>query len=240
MLSVIIAALNEAPSIGVCVDAAFAAGAREVILSDGGSSDATRTIAEAHGARAISGEAHRARQFNRGAAAATHDELLFLHADTLLPRDAANAVHDALEAGAHFGGFRLAFIEDALKLRIAAAMINLRTAITRCPWGDQAQFIRRADFDGFRELAIMEDYELAIRMKRRGRIAILPLTVRTSARRFLQRGVLRTAAINWQLIIRYRLGANAGDLARTYRGSSEVSNEQVQRNDARVVVEKDT
>ncbi|MEA2569525.1 MAG: hypothetical protein QOI24_1526 [Acidobacteriota bacterium] len=218
MLSVIIAALDEAPSIGACVDSAFAAGASEVILSDGGSSDPTRTIAEEHGARVITGEPHRARQFNRGAEIAIHDELLFLHADTMLPFGAANAVHEALQRGAHFGGFRLAFIEDALKLRIAATMINFRTAITRCPWGDQAQFIRRADFEGFRQLAIMEDYELAIRMKRRGRTAILPLAVRTSARRFLQRGVLRTALTNWQVIIRYRLGANADDLARTYRG----------------------
>ena len=139
-----------------------------------------------------------------------------------------------------FGAFRFAFIEDALKLRITAALANLRNAITRCPWGDQAQFIRRADFDGFRELAIMEDYELANRMKRRGRVALLPLAVRTSGRRYLRRGVLRTAALNRLLIIRYHLGANADDLARSYRGSSEMSNEQVQRNDARVIVEKET
>jgi hypothetical protein len=143
---------------------------------------------------------------------------LFLHADTLLPPAAATAVHDALESGAHFGGFRLAFIEDALNLRAVAAMINLRTLITRCPWGDQAQFIRRADFDGFREIPIMEDYELATRMKRRGRTAIVPLQVRTSARRFLTRGVLRTSAINWQVVIRYRLGADPNELARIYRG----------------------
>ena len=96
-------------------------------------------------------------------------------------------------------------------------MINARTMITRCPWGDQAQFIRRTDFDGFAEIPIMEDYELAIRMKRRGRVAILPLRVRTSGRRFLEKGVIRTTATNWQTIIRYRLGANPDDLARTYR-----------------------
>lgn len=217
MLSVIIAALDEGASIGASIDAAFAAGANEVLVADGGSSDATCAIAAEHGARVLTGESMRARQFNRGAAEAKHDELLFLHADTLLPPGAAAAVHEALERGAHFGGFRIAFIEDALKLRVTAAMINLRTSITRCPWGDQAQFIRKRDFDGFRDIAIMEDYEFAIRMKRRGRTAILPMYVRTSARRFLQKGVLRTAAINWQTVIRYRLGANPDDLARTYR-----------------------
>jgi len=217
MLSVIIAALNEAPSIGASIDSAFAAGAAEVLVADGGSADDTCAIAASHGARVITGETMRARQFNRGAAAATHNELLFLHADTLLPAGAAAAVHNALENGAHFGGFKLTFIEDAFKLRFVAAMINARTTITRCPWGDQAQFIRRADFDGFAELPIMEDYELAIRMKRRGRVAILPLHVRTSGRRFLNKGVIRTVAINWQTIVRYRLGANPADLARTYR-----------------------
>jgi rSAM/selenodomain-associated transferase 2 len=217
MLSVIIAALDEAPAIGASIDSAFAAGAAEVIVADGGSVDDTRAIAAARGARVITGETMRARQFNRGASAATHDELLFLHADTILPPGAAAAVHESLESGAHFGGFRLAFIEDALKLRIVAAMINARTAITRCPWGDQAQFIRRADFDGFAEIPIMEDYELAIRMKRRGRTVVLPLQVRTSARRFLEKGVVRTAAINLRTIIRYRRGANPEDLARAYR-----------------------
>jgi rSAM/selenodomain-associated transferase 2 len=237
MLSVIIAALDEAPSIGASIDSAFAAGAAEVIVADGGSVDGTQTVAASHGARVITGETMRARQFNRGAAAATYEELLFLHADTLLPANAGVAIHRAFESGAHFGGFKLAFNEDALKLRVVAAMINARTMITRCPWGDQAQFIRRADFDGFAEIAIMEDYELAIRMKRRGRVAILPLHVLTSGRRFLRKGVIRTTVINWQTIIRYRLGANPDDLARAYRGSSRMSYEQVQRNDAREKIE---
>ena len=68
--------------------------------------------------------------------------------------------------------FASRFIEPSRKLRFAAALINLRTRLTRCPWGDQAQFIRRETFleiGGFKEMPLMEDYELAIRMKRRGR-----------------------------------------------------------------------
>jgi hypothetical protein len=96
-------------------------------------------------------------------------------------------------------------------------MINLRTRWTKAPWGDQAQFLRRADFlrdGGFREIPIMEDYELAARMKRR---VLLPLTVTTSARRFLQKGVLRTAVINWRIIVAWKMGADPARLADLYR-----------------------
>jgi hypothetical protein len=153
----------------------------------------------------------RAKQLNVGARNASHDMILFLHADTLLPCGAAQAV---LDSHAPFGGFRIAFIERSLRLRIAAFLINLRTRITKQPWGDQAQFVRRVAFPGFREIPLMEDYELARTMKSR---IILPLTVRTSGRRFLAKGVLRTAAINWLTIVRYRLGADPQELARRYR-----------------------
>src|SRR5205814_599259 len=136
---------------------------------------------------------------------------IFLHADTALPRGAAEAV---VEARADFGGFRVAFAERTLRLRIAAFLINLRTRITKQPWGDQAQFVRRAVFPGFREIPIMEDYELARTMKDR---VLLPLTVITSGRRFLEKGVLRTAFINWRTIVQYHRGADPAELAQRYR-----------------------
>ena len=99
-------------------------------------------------------------------------------------------------------------------------MINLRTRFTRCPWGDQAQFVSRGVFlesGGFLEIPIMEDYEIAIRMKRRGRTVVLPQTVTTSGRRFLARGLVRTSFTNWRIIIGWRMGADPEKLARIYR-----------------------
>jgi len=218
-LTVVIPALNEEEWIAVAVQSAFAAGAAEVIVVDAGSVDRTARMATSAGARLLLSEPPRARQLNLGAHAASHDALLFLHADTRLPANAANAVCDAL-ARADFGGFRIAFIEPSRKLRIAAVLINLRTRWTRCPWGDQAQFVRRDAFlksGGFLEIPLMEDYELAIRMKRSGRSVLLPMTVITSGRRFLRKGLFRTAAHNWRTIIRYRMGADIHDLARSYR-----------------------
>lgn len=217
-VSVVIAALEEEERIGATIDAAFAAGAAEVIVVDGGSTDATAAIAAARGARVATGECVRARQLNRGADLARHDVVLFLHADTLLPRGAADAVARAVDAGFVFGGFRLAFAEPGL--RHVAFMINLRTRITRAPWGDQAQFARRETFaraGRYADLPIMEDYELARRMKRAGRVALLPLTVITSGRRFLRKGVLRTTALNWLIIASYHLGVSPERLARWYR-----------------------
>lgn len=219
-VSVVIPALNEEERIAAAIDSAFAAGAAEVIVADGGSSDATVAIARARGARVVEGERIRARQLNRGAEAAAHEALIFLHADSLLPAGAAAAVVQALDEGFIFGGFRAKFIEGGPRLVYVAFMINARTRMTRMPWGDQAQFTRREAFlraGGFREMPIMEDYELAMRMKRRGRCAFLPLTVLTSGRRFLRKGVIVTSVLNWLVIFAFHLGVSPERLARWYR-----------------------
>jgi rSAM/selenodomain-associated transferase 2 len=217
---VIIPALNEEHSIAAAVDSARHSGAAEVIVSDGGSSDRTVEIARAHGAVIVGGETMRARQMNRGAETATGDVLVFLHADTALPPDAARLAAAAVERGAEFGGFRVRFAEDVPKLRLAAVMINLRTRISRAPWGDQAQFIPRPLFfelGAFPEIPLMEDYELAVRMRRRGRSVLLREKVTTSGRRFLERGVLTTAFINWKVIVMYRMGNDPAKLEQVYR-----------------------
>ena len=216
-VSVIIAARNEDAHIGAVVDSAFAAGADEVIVADGSSVDQTREIAASGGATVIECEPMRARQFNAGARAARNEALIFLHADTTLPPGAARAVVDALQTSS-FGGFHVQFAEPHRRLRFVAFMINRRTRFTRCPWGDQAQFVSRARFladGGFRDIPIMEDYELAVRMKRES--VLLPLTVTTSGRRFLTRGLVRTTVLNWTIIAAWRLGITADTLASWYR-----------------------
>lgn len=213
-VSVIIPSFNEEARIGATIDAARAAGATEILVADGGSTDATVAIASQRGARVIAGETMRARQLNRAADAAEHDVLIFLHADTLLPAGAAGAVTRAIEDGFTCGGFQLEFVEGGPRLGYVAFMINTRTRLTRAPWGDQAQFFRKDVFPGYPELPIMEDYALSRRMKR---AVILPLKVRTSGRRFLRKGVIRTAFLNWTIILGWHLGIPAERLAAWYR-----------------------
>lgn len=216
-VSVIIPTLNEEAHIGATIQAARAAGAAEVIVSDGGSSDATVEIAESLGARVLRDERMRARQLNRGAEAASQEHVIFLHADTRLPVGSADAVSNALRETS-FGGFLVEFLEPGFRLRYVAFMINARTRLTRAPWGDQAQFFRRTTFleaGGYREMPLMEDYELAQRLRP---AAILPLRVRTSGRRFLKKGVIRTSILNWVIIAGWHLGISPARLARWYRG----------------------
>jgi rSAM/selenodomain-associated transferase 2 len=220
-VSVIIPSLNEAERIGAAVDSAFAAGAREVIVADGGSVDETAAVALAHGARVIGCERHRARQLNRGAAVATGEILLFLHADSILPAGSIEAVSDAARDGFVFGGFRIRFIERSFRLRYVETMINLRTRLTRAPWGDQGQFATREAFittGGYPDFPLMEDYELARRMKRIGRTVLLPHYVRTSGRRFQLKGVIRTSVVNWLIVFAFHTGVSPERLARWYRG----------------------
>lgn len=216
-VSAVIPTLNEAERIATTIDAARAAGVAEVIVADGGSTDETVNIAAQRGAMIIGDERMRARQLNRGAYVAMHHAVVFLHADTLLPSGAARAIEEALKRSV-FGGFRVQFIEPGLDT--VASLINFRTRLTGKPWGDQAQFARRETFlriGGYPEYPIMEDYELARRMKRAGKTTLLPMAVRTSGRRFMRKGVLRTTATNWLIIGGYHLGIAPERLARWYR-----------------------
>lgn len=219
-VAVVIPALNEESMIAGSIASARRAGAREIVVADGGSRDGTREVAAAAGAMVVGSGPPRGKQLNTGAKSTSSDALVFLHADTLLPENAVQAVSVALEAGFEFGGFRLRFLEPSRRLRFVARMINLRTSLTLCPWGDQAQFISRRAFDeagGYREIAIMEDYDLAVRMRRRGRSVLLPDFIETSGRRFLSRGVLATTATNWRIVAAYRLGVDPERLAKIYR-----------------------
>lgn len=219
-VAVVIPALNEERTIRAAIESARRAGASEIVVADGGSIDATVAAAIDSGAKAVESEGARGTRLNTGAGATSAGILLFLHADTTLPDDAVDSIERAVAEGAIFGGFRLRFRESSPRLSVAATMINLRCWFTRCPWGDQAQWIRRQDFiatGGFLEDPIMEDYEMAIRMKGRGKVLVLPAKVTTSGRRFLSKGVFLTALINWKVIVMWRLGVSPEKLAAIYR-----------------------
>lgn len=216
-LSIVVPALDEAVELGRHLPGALAL-ADQVVVSDGGSADETVEIARRLGARVVEGPACRGGQLNRGAAAADGELLLFLHADTALPAQAAALLRSAVTAGAVGGGFRVRFDAESPVLALGTGLINLRTRLTRCPLGDQGQFVTRAAFDalgGFRDWPVLEDLDLARRLKRLGPVVILPAEVTTSARRFL-RGWPRTVATNWLIWSLYFAGVAPRRLARLY------------------------
>ncbi len=156
---------------------------------------------------------------NSGARASTGNVLLFLHADTLLPPDALNAVHTALTNPAVKGGcFRLGFDRAGWTYRFYGRC-------TRWPWhrmvfGDRAIFVRRKVFEaigGFPDQGIFEDLDFFRRLHLHpGRLAYLPLTVTTSARRFERHGPVRQQLRNLSLWTLHNLGVSPQRLQRFY------------------------
>ncbi len=221
-LSIVMPALNEAASIGSVLTALQPLRERghEVIVVDGGSSDHTAALATPWADAVLDAARGRATQMNAGAAAARHAVLLFLHADTRLPPQADALIQRAVDAGRVWGRFDVRIEGRAPMLRVVAALMNLRSRLSGSASGVQAIFVTRAAFEnvgGFPLQPLMEDIELSRRLKRLGRPACLRERVRTSGRRWEQRGVWRTIFLMWRLRWRYWRGESAARLAEAYR-----------------------
>lgn len=219
-ISVIIPVLNEAGRIGSTLAAVQNGCNVEAIVVDGGSQDGTVAIAKSLDVQVVSA-AGRARQMNAGAQVATGDILLFLHGDTRLPAGFDRMVTSALsQPGTIAGAFELR-IEGNFWGRVAVEkMVNWRSHTLGMPYGDQAIFLKASVFHeigGFPDLPIMEDFELMLRLRRLGRIAIIPTPVLTSGRRWQKLGVVKTTLINQAVIIGYFLGVPPPRLAHWYR-----------------------
>lgn len=219
-LSVVIAALNEQSNIQKSISVA-SKGVLEVIVADGGSQDKTAELAQQVGASLLTVTDGRSAQSNTAALKARGDILLFLHADTILPETFAADILEAVKGpNVAAGAFGLGINADRACFHMVESLTNLRSRLFQLPYGDQAIFMRRDVFlrlGGFAGLPIMEDYELVRRLRRRGRVVTLNKQVRTSARRWLQLGILRTAIINRLIIAGYWLGISPSRLASFYR-----------------------
>jgi rSAM/selenodomain-associated transferase 2 len=220
-LSIVIPVLNEAAGIEAALQALapYRRRGAEVIVVDGGSSDATADLARPLADRMIAGPRGRGPQMNVGAAAARGDVLLFLHADTRLPENADRLVLDSLQrSGPSWGRFDARFDGGGL-LALVALMMNTRSRLSGIATGDQAMFATRAAFEaagGFPPIALMEDVALSARLKRIGRPLCLAARVTTSARRWQRHGVLRTILLMWKLRLAFYFGADPVRLAQAY------------------------
>lgn len=226
-VSVIIPTLNEAGCVGNAIRSARDAGAGEVVVADGGSEDGTVAAARPLSDAVVVAPGGRGAQMNAGARASSGNILLFLHADTLLPPGAIGAVRNAVARDGAVGGafaVRLGLSAEASParkalLRLTARMINVRARLFRAYTGDQAMFVARETFEamgGYPEIPLMEDVELSRRLARRGRTALLPVRVTTSARRWERRGPVRTILLMWGLRLAHRLGMSPARCARFY------------------------
>ena len=217
-LSVVIPALNEADEIVACLRplAPLRGRGHEVIVADGGSDDGTPALARPLCDRVVVAPRGRASQMNAGARGAGGEALVFLHADTRFPPDADGMIVRSLETHV-WGRFDVEIESRRASLKVVGCAMNLRSRLTGIATGDQAIFVRRDAFDGFPEIALMEDIAFSRAMKRRGAPACLRARVATSGRRWESRGVLRTVLLMWRLRLMYFFGARPEDLARRYR-----------------------
>jgi len=220
-LSVIIPTLNEAKRIAETVAGLQQGRRTEIIVVDGGSRDGTAEIAESLGAKVLRTSPSKAAQMNAGAAIAVGDVLLFLHADTRLPENFEDCVLTAATQDRFCAGaFSLGIESAKTGLRLIEQVANWRSRFLQMPYGDQALFISRNLFQavgGYRDYPIMEDFELVRRLKRKGRITILPQTVRTSPRRWQNLGIFKTWLLNQLIIVAYHLGISPQRLSQWYR-----------------------
>jgi rSAM/selenodomain-associated transferase 2 len=191
----------------------------ELLIVDGGSTDRTIEIAQRF-SRVISSPRGRAAQMNTGADVATGEVLLFLHADTLLPDDAFSAIEHTLKAQEVIGGaFRICFNCDQWPYRLVAFTTNLRSRIRKIFTGDQAYFVRSVSFKaigGFPDQPLMEDLEIITRLRKIGKVVLLPQYVTTSARRHEKIGLIRSVLSMWYLRTLYKFGTSPTKLHHMY------------------------
>ncbi len=231
-VSIIIPILNEADNLTRLFEylCQLNPAPQQVILVDGGSNDNSFALAQnlikdlrmvqqsAIDWQVLASNAGRALQMNRGAALATGDVLLFLHADTQLPNHAMTELVSVVMR-AEWGRFDVRLDSNKLLLKLIGSMINLRSRLTGIATGDQAIFIKRKLFEqlgGYPNQALMEDVEISKRLKAIGKPACLHSKVVTSARRWQQHGTWRTILLMWRLRFDYWRGVSADSIRRRY------------------------
>lgn len=220
-LSIIIPTLNEAENIHnlLCYLRKLDSQA-ELIVADGGSSDDTvKKVGSL--ARIVSAPLGRGAQMNAGARIASGEIFWFIHADCRPHPDSIPAMRSALtDTRIIGGGFRYSLDISGFRFRLSETMSNLKNRVLKLLFGDMGIFIRRELFvkiGGYKEIPLMEDMDICRRLKKMGRIVILPVVMETSARRWVEEGWAKNSIRSWLLQSAWALGASPTFLARWYR-----------------------
>jgi rSAM/selenodomain-associated transferase 2 len=206
-ISIIMPVYNEAKGLAATLDVLTLSLDEELIVVDGGSTDATVSIAQQYTEKTYTAKTGRASVMNYGAQHAEGNVLLFLHADCQLPGNAFQLIRDILkDRSIAAGAFHLAIEHEGWAYRLIEYMARLRSRCTGMLYGDQGMFLRKEVFDrigGFADIPLMEDIEISQRLKKEGRVVFADASITASARRWIDEGVVFTTLRDWAIAFLY-------------------------------------
>lgn len=192
----------------------------ELIIVDGGSNDDTVSISKNFTDNVFETDKGRAHQMNFGASKASHDTLVFLHADTILPSDAVDKITNALSHTSNkWGHFKVKLTGESFILRVIEFLMNTRSCATGIVTGDQTIFIRKTLFNiinGYKNIPLMEDIEISKSLKKYSKPICMNSFVISSSRRWEENGYLKTIVLMWKLRLLYFFGVPAKKLVKHY------------------------
>ncbi len=220
-LSIVIPTLNStktiAPTLMSLSEGITTGLIKELIISDGNSTDAINEMCEEIGAILINGQKGRGIQLHRGAMQAKGEWILFIHSDTVLPIGWTDAFFNHIKTKKKAGYCKLTFDEASIKAKIVSTGANLRSKFLKLPYGDQTLLISRKLYKGiggYPDLPIMEDVSIAKLLK--NNLDLIPINVKTSSKRYKQNGWFGQSIKNLTLFIMFKLGVDPKKLAKIY------------------------
>lgn len=217
MISVVIPTLNAAQSLRATLQSVAAAD--EIVVADGGSSDGTPALAATFGAHVLAAPRGRGAQLAAGAASATGDWLVLLHADTRLATEWPEVMNRHMAEGEGRAGYcRLALDADDPRARRLERLVAWRCRVLGLPYGDQGLLIHRSllqEIGGIRPLPLMEDVDLVRRIGRH-RLTALTVAAITSADKWQRDGWYRRSLRNLFCLGLYLAGLPPRHIARLY------------------------
>jgi rSAM/selenodomain-associated transferase 2 len=220
LISVIVPVRDDPPEAAGAFARFAAPPESELLVADGGASEATREAFRVAGARVLTSSGSRGARLAGAAAKARGDVLFFLHADSRPPDGALALIRQSLDGGVDGGAFSLAYEGADLPMRWIAWWANRRSRFG-LPFGDQGIFCRRAAYEragGFRDLPICDDVDLVRRLRRAGPFVVRREKTVTSPRRYRDVGALRQVLRTWGVLLGYYTGAPPEALSRWYEG----------------------
>lgn len=190
-----------------------------IVVVDGGSTDDTVQRARNLSNCVLPSSPGRAKQMNLGAAEATGDLLVFLHADTVLPREFEAEITSFIDSDKQWGRFDVQLSGNQLIFYVIAWFMNWRSRLTRVSTGDQVLFFKRQFFEslkGYAEIPLMEDVEICKRSRKLSEPFLSKRKVITSSRKWEKHGPWKTIWLMWSLRYAYYKGADPEELHRKY------------------------